>query len=246
MSGVGIRQRGVIPNRPMEPDRTHPLTEGLVFFQFAGNDRGRVGGTGVQHGSTAYGKGITTTDGNSAWAVPVRNRWGSMHNWTMFTIARVVTGALYSALFECPNSPQSGAWSSPYHAFSHARDTSTSNTQVGTNVGGTFTFSAAGTSMFVEDDLVHSYAASWGTQQSVFYRDGVQFATGGTTPNGTSPTDPATVGTPEVVFNGRSASATGEGFVGDGICQALWARRLSAKEISDLHIDPFEMFRDGR
>lgn len=246
MAGVGLRQRGVIPRRPLQPDPTHPLAAGLVFCQFSGNEQGRAGGSGMSWGQSPYGRASTTSDSTSAYAVVLRRKWEAMSDWTLHCLVRITsidTG--WGSPFEIPYAPQSGSWSPPYHAFLLSQNSGSPYPGTGVNNGaGTYVSLNLGSgSYMLKDGAWHSYTVAWGGRGAVWWRDGVQFATDATTAGVTNPT---VSGTPELVFGGRSASITGEGYAGAGVCSAMWGRRLSDVEVSMAHADLFEMFRDGR
>lgn len=247
MPGVGLRQRGMIPRRPLHPDPSHPLAAGLIFCQFSGNEQGR--GVSVSWGQGTYGRASATTGNSGGFGVPLRCKWPSagLHDWTMFTVVRATADSAYAALFEIPHNPTSTLWQSPYHAFLISRDSADRGPTQGTNDGASYeVIGHAGTDYFLVDGAPHSYAASWGTQGGVWWRDGVKWGTNSATPNGSSAQAMVVSGAGEIVFGGRSVSAPGEGYTGEGDVQALWGRRLSQLEIQMAHNDIFSLFRDGR
>ena len=249
MPGVGLRQRGMVPRRPVHPDPTHPLAAGLVFCLFSGNEQGRTGGSNVGWGMSAWGRSTATSDSASAFAVPIKRRWSSMSDWTMHAVVRVTAVDLgWASLFEVPHNPTSGSWSSPFHAFLISQSSANPYPGVATNNGAsTYLGLQLGSGNYVlKDGLPHSYTASWGTLGAVWWRDGARFATSASTPAGSSALNPAVASGPEVVFGGRSAGTPGEGYRGDGVAQALWSRPLSDTEVAMAHADLMEMFRDGR
>lgn len=254
MPGVGLRQRGMIPRRPLHPDPSHPLAAGLIFCQFSGNEQGRAEQARTSWGQGVYGRASATTTNtgtgaSGAFGVPLRRKWPSagMMDWTMHSVVdRVTAVSQYAVVFEVPHNPTSGSWTSPYHAFAFGHG-STAIASVSGNDGTNLeTLTIAGANYVATDGLPHSYTCSWGASGAIWWRDGVQWGTSATTPNGAALTPMVVSGAGEVVFGGRSVSTNGEGYTGVGTVQALWERRLSQLEIQMAHDDIFSLFRDGR
>lgn len=239
---IGARPRWKPDGRPLQVDPTHPLALGLWFHRTADYPGRGAGGSSLTWAASPHGRAIQSANSTScAYGVPIPRIGSAIADFTLHGVRAATAFDQYSSLVGLPYNPTSGSWVDPYvMAF---LGTSGSNVaSLGLADSGVHRYlNLSNTGFWLTDGLWHSYTGAWGVNGAITWRDGVQWETSASTPNGSTLILPTSSGAPELVFCGRSVSTVGEGWTGRQPIAIGWTRRLSAAEVAMVHDDPFCM-----